>query len=93
MALFADYCTAIASDTTETFLSCIIPSEIQKVEEIRKAFETQRSMLKDLDAYAEIAQIADTVNAYYEFLQQLAALPKTMSRIEKTPASIAEFAD
>ena len=50
-------------------------------------------MLKDLDAYAEIAQIADTVNAYYEFLQQLAALPKTMSRIEKTPASIAEFAD
>jgi hypothetical protein len=77
LALFADYCTAIASGTTETFLSWIIPSEIQKVEELTNPFETQRSILRNLDAYAEIAQIADTVNAYYEFLQQLTTLPKT----------------
>jgi hypothetical protein len=76
LALFADYCTATASGTTETFLSCIIPSEMQKVEEITSAFDTQRSTLRNLDAYAEIAQIADTVNAYYDFLQQLTELPK-----------------
>jgi len=81
LALFADYCIAVATDSEDGLLHSIVPQEIHKVKQLTDAFERHKSLLKNLDAYAEIAQVADTLQAYYDFLQQLS--PVTDRAVKK----------